>query len=58
MLERSNAQLVSLINTSGEEFVYIKQQQPETKSSKNKTQFDLEVQVRVNRALLDDSGMN
>lgn len=45
MLERQNAQLVSLTNISGGEFVHIKQQQPEKKSSKNQTQFDLEVQV-------------
>lgn len=63
MLERQNAELVSLINISGEGFVYIKQQQSEQKSSKNetktnKTQFDLEVQMGVNRALLDHSVMN
>lgn len=28
MLERQNVELVSLMNISGEEFVYIKQQQP------------------------------
>lgn len=33
MLERQNAKLVSLINISGEEFVCIKQQQPEKESS-------------------------
>lgn len=43
MLERQNAELVSLINISGEEFVYIEQQQPEKKVAKTK-QFDLEVQ--------------
>lgn len=40
MLERQNVVLVSLINISGEEFVFIKQQQPE-RNSKNKTQFNL-----------------
>lgn len=60
MLERQNAELVSLISISGEEFVYVKQQQPEKKSSKKKkkTQFDLDVQVWVNRALSDHSVRN
>lgn len=35
MLERQNAELVSFINISSKEFVYIKQQQSEQKSSKN-----------------------
>lgn len=56
MLERQNAELVSLINNSSEEFVCIKQQQPEKESSnkkkeKKETQFDVEVQVPVDRAL-------
>lgn len=61
MLERQNAELVSFINISSKEFVYIKQQQSEQKSSKNKqkkSRFDLEVQMEVNRAVSDHSVMN
>ena len=45
MLKRQNAKLVSLIIISGEEFVSITLERPAKKSTKNKTQFDLEVQM-------------
>lgn len=57
MLKRQDAQLVSLMNISGEEFVFPKQQPEKKRKEKQTKLIDLEGQMQVYKALPHDSIM-